>query len=700
MSGEIDKSQHVLPLDQPVVYLESSAAFKGLTHLEQAYSYHMSKACWVGGLITFIQTSAEAPELFVLLHKLFSKISPEQLKEKALKAGIAEKDVTALFVYTAGVFANAGNYKGFGDTKFIPNIDEPQLSALLALAPNWSELEPIWNNIKSTVYDLSNGRHCLGYPPHGCNTYLSKNCSPEDNEKVQKWMKSKQMEGYISRLFKTEENGKVKYEIRLASESTGVVQTEEVDNVIYEVTKGDYSPLMGKMAESLNKAIAFAANETQKKMLASYVKSFKEGSLEEHKTASTFWVQDKSPAVENYIGFIETYRDPAGVRGESEGFVAAVNREMSEKFTNLVNNAEKFLPMLPWGKSLEKDKFLRPDFTSLDVLTFAGSGIPAGINIPNYDEIRQSIGFKNVSLGNVIPASYQQTQIPFLSETDMELMKKHRIVSFEVQVGLHELLGHGSGKLLIKEKDGSCNFDSDIINPLDGKPITKFYEEGDTYDSIFGPLGSPFEECRAEAVGLYLSLVPSIVKIFGHEGPEAEDIIYVNWLNLVWAGLSSLEMWDPKRGWLQAHSQARFGIMRVLLEAGVVTVTQPTEKDLLITLDRSKLYHAGREAIARFLVELQVCKSTADIEKAKQLFSHYTDVIEPWKSWREIVLANKKPRKIFAQPNIVSEGDKFIQKNYEASPEGLIVSWVERFPEPQPFYDALLEISKQDAKHF
>uniref|UniRef100_A0A8C4DKV0 Dipeptidyl peptidase 3 n=1 Tax=Dicentrarchus labrax TaxID=13489 RepID=A0A8C4DKV0_DICLA len=688
-------SQYYLPNDIGVSALDCGEAFRLLSPQEQMYAHYLSRAAWYGGLAVLLQTSPESANIFVLLQRLFRKQTPAQLEQVATAAGLSAEEYQAFLVYAAGLYANMGNYKSFGDTKFIPNLPKDKLKALVkasqAFQEQPTEMEALWDSCSCLLYSLEDRQKQLGLGDKGITTYFSGNCCLEDAELAQKFLDSKRF-------------------VHLTNDSCcGSFNFEDKE---FTVKRGDYAKLMEKVSSNLQQAQAYAANENQRKMLEEYTRSFTFGSVEAHKEGSRYWIKDKGPIVESYIGFIESYRDPFGSRGEFEGFVAVVNKAMSERFAKLVSSAEVLLPELPWPKEFEKDTFLKPDFTSLDVLTFAGSGIPAGINIPNYDDIRQSEGFKNVSLGNVLAVAYatQKEKLTFLEEEDKDLFIKWKGPSFEVQVGLHELLGHGSGKLFVQDDKGKFNFDqSKVTNPETGEPVSSWYRGSETWDSKFSTIASSYEECRAECVGLYLCLNKQVLSIFGHEGQDAEDVVYVNWLSMVRAGLLGLEFYTPEsKSWRQAHMQARFVILRVLLEAGEGLVGleevagQDGKPDARITLDRSKIHTVGKDAIHRFLCKLQVLKSTADVEGGRALYDGYSTVSDSgahnFLRLRETILLRKEARKMFVQANTKVNGDSIELVEYEGSAAGLIRSFTERFQDDAEQLEAdLLEMSKRDA---
>jgi dipeptidyl-peptidase-3 len=302
----------------------------------------------------------------------------------------------AFLNFAAQFLGNCGNYKSFGDSKFIPaaSFGSQELEKLSGVSEKAKSLHGRIG--KRLFFTEGNPGHMhLGFPDAGhVSSYYpdSPSITKEEIQLVGDFLETKKLLAENTRLRSTSSGD---YEVLIASAITAAPSggsdagpttewtlTGKLEGKKLRLVFGDYSEEMTKITTSIRKTRENAANEVERQMHEAYARHFETGSMQAFKDSQRFWIRDKGPMVECNIGFIETYRDPHGVRGEWEGFVAMVNQERTEAFGKLVASAESMISKLPWPKDFEKDKFLSPDFTSLEVLSFQGSGIPAGINIP------------------------------------------------------------------------------------------------------------------------------------------------------------------------------------------------------------------------------------------------------------------------------------------------------------------------------
>jgi dipeptidyl-peptidase-3 len=467
---------------------------------------------------------------------------------------------------------NLSNYKSFGDEKFIPRLSKQDFE-IIVRASGSKEAIALFEQSVDEIYSVEPvARNLIGFPEEGhISGYYSQNVTNEDIKLVQEFLNKEKINPLNTRLFK-DENGDFRLVVAAAEDDIATKSYELDNGQKIQVSYNDFQPYMNKIAQAIRDATPYVANDTQKQMLEQYYTSFRNGSVDAHIESQRFWLQDISPKVETNIGFIETYRDPQGARAEWEGFVAMVNEEQTLKFNRLVDNAALFVSRLPWTAEFERNTLNKPDFTSLEVLSFATAGIPSGINIPNYSEVTQIFGSKNVSLGNVISATVPNEKFPFIRQEDLELYTKYRNPSFEVQVGTHEL-GHGTGKLFSEDEEGKLNFDLDLINPLTKEPVKTWYKHGENFASKFKSIAASYEECRAECIALSLSPHNDILKIFDYEGQEAEDVLYVMYLNMARAGLLALEFYNPTAKKVNAYYPKK---------KKVISITQSTNNIILV----------------------------------------------------------------------------------------------------------------------
>lgn len=84
-------------------------------------------------------------------------------------------------------------------------------------------------------------------------------------------------------------------------------------------------------------------------------------------------------------------------------------------------------------------------------------------------------------MGNVYPRP-TAANIKFVSDEDKELMLKYGNDSLTLIVALHELLGHGTGKLFTKNTEtGEMNYPDNFEHPFDGGLLKTAYTQNETW---------------------------------------------------------------------------------------------------------------------------------------------------------------------------------------------------------------------------
>ena len=525
--------------------------------------------------------------------------------------------------------------------------------------------------------------------------------NPEEIFQVSQCLENNNILPENTRIQKVFEGDKVIYQVHQASvekedNSQRAIEMPDLNGTVYLV-KGDHCQELTAICDSLDKAAQYAANPYQRRFIEQYQQSFRSGNLEPYKASQITWIKDKYPSVENIFGFVEPYRDPYGIRAEFEGLVAISDRDETKVLMQLVEESSKFIRRLPWAQGasenngkgpFEKALFEPPDFASIHAVAYCSSIIFPGINLPNYNDIRQQHGFKNVIIANRMSAESDETQTsPFVQPSEALMFQKQKYPTYYIWVVLHELLGHGTGKMMAEE-DGELNFDmSDPpLNPLDKRPIASWYKPGQTWTGVFGDLATTVDECRAELVGAYLMDDLELLALFGYTSESeitARDLTYNMYLQLGVDGLRGLQNYNVESGkWGQAHSRAHFAMLKCLLTDGngIMAVDCDSSKDqIIVRVDRSRIISDGKPALGRMLLRLHIYRCTADIKSCRAYYENLSKVEGRSLEWRRIVLTNQQPKWVFVQANTFLDDDEQVTiKEYDATPEGVIQSWAER----------------------
>ena len=370
---------------------------------------------------------------------------------------------------------------------------------------------------------------------------------------------------------------------------------------------GRYDAYIRNIVRHLDAAVPFAT-APMAKALRALIRFYETGEPADRVAYDVAWVEDRDSPVDTINGFVEVYMDARGVKGAWEALVYYVNPHKTASIRKLADAAQWFEDRMPWADVYKKQGVRGVSANAIDVVIETGDSgpiTPVGINLPNDQTIREHHGSKSVSLSNATQA-YDKSTLPEFrrefawSEEETDRAEKWSSIASELTTEMHEVIGHGSGR---------------IAEHLQGNPQGFLKEQ---YSAL--------EESRADLVALYFVPHPKLVELGLVEAADHAEIVRAEYEAYARNALVQLRRIREGSQIEEDHMRNRQMIVGWLIaNSRAIEVRRRDGKTYYVVVD----VEAFQEAAGRLLAEVQRIKSEGDYDAAKTLFETYGVHFDP-----------------------------------------------------------------------
>ncbi len=380
----------------------------------------------------------------------------------------------------------------------------------------------------------------------------------------------------------------------------------KLEEEVYRVG-GKYGRQIEAIVAHLRSALPYAP-PPMRAALEALIRFYASGEDADRVAYDEAWVDDKDSPVDTINGFVENYLDARGVKGAWEGLVCYVNAGKSESLRKLAEAAPWFEARMPWDPKYRRSDVRGVTARAIDVVIETGEAGPVtaiGINLPNDQRIRETRGSKSVSLANINEA-YDKSQSPAYrrefawSEEEVARAEKWGALASEVVTAIHEVLGHGSGR---------------VAEHLDGQPQLALKEQ---YSAL--------EETRADLVALYFIPDPKSAEVGLLPAAHQAEVVQAEYEAYARNALVQLRRVREGTSIEEDHMRNRQAIVNWLIEhTHAIDVRRRDGKTYYVMVDAA----AFRDGVGRLLGEIQRIKSEGDYDAARAFFERYGVHFDP-----------------------------------------------------------------------